>query len=88
MKRVVMKAALLLALVLPVVARGQMTAETVVEDGRTRETLVTFAQEAPQSVRGLMDGYGLGDVRYVCGAASARAGRDGERLAACACAGG
>lgn len=69
MKRVVMKAALLLALVLPVVARGQMTAETVVEDGRTRETLVTFAQEAPQSVRGLMDGYGLGDVRYVCGAA-------------------
>lgn len=46
-----------------------MTVQTVVEDGRTRTTLVTFEEDAPQTVRSLMDGHGLGDVRCVCGAA-------------------
>lgn len=70
MKRVVIKVALmLLVLAMPAVARGEIAVQTVVEDGRTRETLVTFAQDAPQTVRSLMDGHGLGDVRCVCGAA-------------------
>ena len=55
MKRALMKAAaMLLALALPVAAHGQTVRQTVVEDGRTRETLVTFAQDAPQAVRDLM----------------------------------
>ena len=70
MKRAVMRAVLtLLMLALPVAAQGQMTTQTVVEDGRTRATLAAFAEEAPQAVRSLMDGYGLGDARCVCGAA-------------------
>ena len=70
MKRALMKAAaMLLALALPVAAHGQTVRQTVVEDGRTRETLVTFAQDAPQAVRDLMGGHGLGDARCVCGAA-------------------
>ena len=70
MKHAVMKVALmLLVLAMPAVARGEIAVQTVVEDGRTRETLVTFAQDAPQAVRSLMDGHGLGDARCVCGAA-------------------
>lgn len=70
MKHAVMKVALmLLVLAMPAVARGKMTVQTVVEDGRTRTTLVTFEEDAPQAVRSLMDGHGLGDVRCVCGAA-------------------
>lgn len=70
MKHAVMKVALmLLVLAMPAVARGEMTAQTVVEDGRTRTTLVTFEEDAPQAVRSLMDGHGLGDARCVCGAA-------------------
>lgn len=70
MKHAVMKVALmLLVLAMPAVARGEMTVQTVVEDGRTRTTLVTFEEDAPQAVRSLMDGHGLGDARCVCGAA-------------------
>ena len=70
MKHAVIKVALmLLVLAMPAVARGEIAVQTVVEDGRTRETLVTFAQDAPQTVRSLMDGHGLGDVRCVCGTA-------------------
>ena len=69
MKRAVMRAVLtLLMLALPVAAQGQMTTQTVVEDGRTRATLAAFAEEAPQAVRSLMDGHGLGDARCVRGA--------------------
>lgn len=70
MKHAVMKVALmLLVLAMPAVARGEMTVQTVVEDGRARTTLVTFEEDAPQAVRSLMDGHGLGDARCVCGAA-------------------
>ena len=69
MKRVFVKAVLmLLVLVLPAVACGQTVRQTVTENGRIRETLVTFA-EAPQAIRDLMNGHGLGDARCVCGAA-------------------
>lgn len=70
MKRAVMRVVLtLLALALPAAAQGQMAAQTVVEDGRTRATLVVFEEDAPQAVRDLMEGHGLGDARCVCGAA-------------------
>ena len=70
MKHAVMKVALmLLVLAMPAVARGEMTVQTVVEDGRARTTLVTFEEDAPQAVRSLMDGHGRGDARCVCGAA-------------------
>lgn len=69
MKRVFVKAVLmLLVLALPAVACGQTVRQTVTENGRIRETLVTFA-EAPQAIRDLMNGHGLGDARCVCGAA-------------------
>ena len=43
MKRAVMRAVLtLLMLALPVAAQGQMTTQTVVEDGRTLEGSVTL----------------------------------------------
>ena len=49
MKRVFVKAVLmLLVLALPAVACGQTVRQTVTENGRIRETLVTFA-EAPQA---------------------------------------
>lgn len=70
MKRAFVKALLmLLALMLPAAACGQTARQTVTENGKMRETLVTFAEDAPQAIRDLMNGHGLGDARCVCGAA-------------------
>ena len=83
MKRAFVKAVLmLLALALPAAACGQTARQTVTENGRMRETLVTFAEDAPQAIRDLMNGHGLGDARCVCGAAleqEAMAGEHGYR---------